>query len=179
MNAEGVEIAALRAELQRLDGLEQMRTRIHHCARALDRLDRSLLEAQFWPDAHVDYGVFYRGPVPGFLDVAMRFQGSMRDTQHLIGSVCIELDGDEARSESYVHANHVIVEDEGLTQLRVGGRYLDRFERRGGMWRLTYRTEVIDWGSRFRQADGWFESNDPLPKGQRNRGDLSYEFMKC
>ena len=170
------EIELLRGEVARLKGLEQMRTRIYQCARALDRLDRGLLEAQFWPDAQVDYGAFYQGAITGFLDVAMRFQGSMRDTHHLIGNILIEIAEESAGAETYVQAHHVI--DEGqLTHLTVGARYLDRFSRRDGEWRLIFRTEVMDWGRSIPMQDRWFESNDALPKGSRGKADLSYRFL--
>lgn len=172
------EIESLRIEIAHLRALEQLRGRIYQCARALDRLDRGLLEAQFWPDARVDYGAIYQGDLSGFLDVAMRFQGSMRDTQHLIGNVSIEIAGDFASAESYVHAHHVIVDDGRLVHLTVGARYLDRFALRHHEWRLSFRTEVMDWGRKLAVDDAWFESNDQLPKGLRARKDLSYQYLK-
>ncbi len=165
--------------VRRLAGFEQIRGCIYRCARALDRLDRELLSAQFWPDGHIEYGSIYRGPVPGFVEVAMQFQGSMRDTQHLVGNPLIEIDGANACAESYVHAHHVIEEPEGLIELVVGGRYLDRFERRGDEWRIVYRTEVLDWGRRSVLLGGWFEASDALPKARRDRGDLSYELLSA
>lgn len=177
MDFSSQEIDALRAQLEQLGGLEQIRGRIYQYARALDRLDRELLEAQFWPDATVDYGEIYRGAIAGFLDVAMGFQGSMRDTQHFIGNILIEMDGDAASAESYVHAQHVLVEGDRLVQLVVGGRYLDRFARRENLWRLCHRTEVLDWGRRLPMTERWFDENAQLPKGRRGREDLSYSFL--
>ncbi len=174
---EPEEFALLRSEVQRLTGLEQMRARIYQCARALDRLDRGLLEEQFWDDALVDYGSFYQGAIAGFLDVAMGFQGSMRDTQHLVGNISIQIAAASASVESYVHAHHVMEKDGRLVHLIVGARYLDRFARRDGDWRLIYRTEVIDWGRSLQVEDRWFESNDQLPKGNRGRSDLSYGYL--
>ncbi len=171
---EPEEFALLRSEVQRLTGLEQIRARINQCARALDRLDRALLEEQFWADARVDYGSFYQGAIAAFLDVAMSFQGSMRDTQHLVGNISIQIAAAGASAESYVHAHHVLEKDGRLLHLIVGARYLDRFACRDGDWRLIFRTEVMDWGRSLPVEDRWFESNDQLPKGMRGRADLSY-----
>lgn len=167
----------LRSEVQRLTGLEQMRARIYQCARALDQLDRDLLEEQFWTDAQVDYGSFYQGTIAGFLDVAMGFQGSMRDTQRLVGNTSIQIAGTSASAESYVHAHHVMKPDGRLLHLIVGARYLDRFVQRDGDWRLIFRTEVMDWGQSLPVENRWFESNDQLPKGKRGRSDLSYGYL--
>lgn len=167
----------LAKEVARLRAREEIRARVFGFCRALDRLDAALLLAQFHPEAEVDYGVFYKGPVAGFVPVAMGFQGSMRETQHLVGNVCIELEGERASAESYVHAHHVIVQGEERVQLMVGARYLDRFELRGGAWKIAYRTEVIDWGRWLPIAERWFEDNREMPKGQRSPADLSYRFL--
>ena len=171
------QMQSLLTQLRRLQGIDEIRTRVHHCARALDRLDAGLLRRQFWDDAQIDYGSIYRGSIAGFVDIAIAFQSRMRDTQHLVGNVTVTIDGDRAASESYVHAQHVIEEAGDLKQLVVGGRYLDRFERRNGEWRISYRTEVIDWGRMVPIAERWFEHSNELPKGLRSAEDLSYRYV--
>ena len=168
---------ALRAALAALQAHEQIRRCIYAYARGLDRLDRTLLGAQFWPDAEVDYGRIYRGPVTGFIEVALAFQGAMRDTQHLVGNVLIALETPHASVESYVQAAHVLTERGERTQLLVGARYLDRFERRGAEWRIAYRSEVIDWARKVPILEDWFELNEELPKGTRGSADPSYRLL--
>lgn len=177
-NADDESIRILLREVRRLQAMEAVRKCIHQCARALDRLDAQLLREQFWDDARIDYGRIYRGGIGGFVDVAMRFQGSMRDTQHLVGNVTAEIDGERAASESYVQAQHVIEDATGLKQLLVGGRYLDRFERRAGEWRICARTEVIDWARHMPIPERWFEDNQELPKGLRDSADPSYQYLR-
>lgn len=168
---------ALGREVERLTAAEAIRQRVYGFCRSLDRLDRTLLAAQFWPDAEVDYGVFHQGSVSKFIDVALRFQGSMRDTHHLVGNVQVDVHGDRATAESYVHAHHVLTQGEDRVQLLVGARYLDRFERRDGDWRIVFRTEVIDWGRWLPIPERWFEQNGEMPKGRRDRDDLSYRYL--
>jgi hypothetical protein len=59
----------------------------------------------------------------------------------------------------------------------VGARYLDRLERRDGEWRISFRTEVIDWGRWLPVPERWFEQNNEMPKGRRDRDDLSYRYL--
>ena len=167
-------IDVLRTQLETLLAHEAARQRLYAVSRAMDRLDHELLSAQFWPDAEVDYGVFYKGLIGGFIDIAMRFQGAMRDTQHLVGNVLVRLQGDELFAESYVQAHHVIVAPEGNAQLLVGARYLSRLQRRDAEWRIVYQTEVLDWGRWLPITDRWFDDNTEMPKGRRDREDLSY-----
>ena len=171
------ELENLRLVVAELSAREAIRSRIHSYSRALDRLDAELLASQFWPDAVVDYGTFYQGAIDGFLPIALGFQGSMRDTQHLVGNVCAQVAGDVASAESYVHAHHVIVQGDDLVQLMVGARYLDRFELRSGQWRISFRTEVIDWGRWLPVPERWFEASTEMPKGLRGRNDLSYRYL--
>ncbi len=171
-----VELDQLHRQVQQLMAREAVRARMLSVARAYDRLDRELMLEQFWPDATVDYGVFYQGGILGFIDVAMSFQGAMRDTQHLLGNIAVQVEGNTAHAESYVHAYHVTKEDGALVQLIVGARYLSRFAYRQEEWRITYQTEVLDWGRRLPIAEQWFEQNREMPKGRRDRSDLSYQY---
>ena len=164
MNDFELQLRELRGEVASLRAHEAIRQRIHAYSRALDRLDRALLLAQFWPEAQLDYGVFYRGEISGFLDIALDFQRSMRDTHHLVGNISASIDGDRASAESYVHAHHILLQGDELVRLQVGARYLDRFEQRDGEWRLSYRTELIDWGQWLPEAGRWFERAIPASK---------------
>jgi hypothetical protein len=166
----------LRLQIERLRANEEIRECVHNYARALDHLDRRLLAAQFWPDARVDYGAFYQGPVGGFVECAMRFQNAMRDTQHLVGSIKVTLSGTAADVDSYVHATHVLLDGTELVQLSVGARYLDRFEQRNSVWRLSSRTEIMDSGRWIRIPERWCGLAREMPKGLRARTDLSRRF---
>lgn len=172
------ELAALAGRLRALQDRQDITAVLHNAARALDRLDRELLAAQYHADAEVDYGAIYRGPIAGFLDVTMQFQGAMRDTQHFVANLNIQLDGDSAVAESYVYAHHVIQQGDAPHELIVGGRYLDRLTRRDGAWRIAFRTELLDWGRHAPIPERWFDENKELPKGARGRADRSYEFLR-
>jgi hypothetical protein len=63
---------------------------------------------------------------------------------HFISNVMIELDGDEAKAESYHIAVIVREENEG-SLARIGGRYLDRFALRDGRWAIAHRSVIFDW----------------------------------
>ena len=54
---------------------------------------------------------------------------------------------------------------------------LDRFERRGGEWRIAERTAVTEW-SRVDDAAGRFTPGEGLQMGQRDRSDASYALFE-
>lgn len=113
--------------------------------RGLDRLDQSLLAAQFWPDARLEYGIFSGGPA----DFAAFCMAALKDhdrNHHLLGQHLIEFAGDEAFGEVYYQAYHRTTDDAGAKRdLVIAGRYVDRYERRDGIWKIAYRSELVDW----------------------------------
>ena len=62
-------------------------------ARAIDRCDAELLKTLFHPDATDDHGMFV-GTASDFIDWVMPVLATMDRTQHIIGQVLIEVDGD-------------------------------------------------------------------------------------
>ena len=59
----------------------------------------------------------------------------------------IRIDGDVAQVDTYCVAHHVShPDDQGAqTDMVLGLRYVDRFERRQGEWKIALRTLVADW----------------------------------
>lgn len=114
--------------------------------RGLDRLDGVLLAAQFWPDARLEYGIFAGGPID-FVAFCMAALQDHDHNQHLIGQHLIDFAApDEAFGEVYYQAYHRTTNEAGTKRdLIIAGRYVDRYERRGGMWKIAYRCELVDW----------------------------------
>jgi hypothetical protein len=146
-------------------------------ARAIDRCDADLLRTLFHPDATDDHGIF-AGTAAEFIDWVMPLLGSMMRTQHIIGQVLIEVDGDRAAGESYFEAHHAMAGADGDVHMVVAGRYLDRFERRDGRWKISHRQAVYDWSSRTPLTDG-YDRDDPgnMTFGRRGSADASYAYL--
>jgi len=140
----------LAASLQALlDKQAITETLLGYC-RAVDRRDADLMRRVYWPDAIDDHAVF-KGDVEAFLAYAFPFMEGVV-TSHAITNIWIDLTGPaEAFSECYFQAFHDLpghdLPAEGGARLErvVGGRYLDRHEKRGGEWRIIARTLAIDW----------------------------------
>ena len=143
--------------------------------RALDRLDVELMRSVFFEDAYCEYG-FYNGPPGPFADFAMAALGDHAANQHLLGNVLIEVEGDEAFGEVYFHAYHKVkaATGEGFEDLVIAGRYIDRYEKRDGAWRIAYRSERNDWSRTTPTNDPYFEAAPDGLRGSR-RDDAVYE----
>ena len=148
---------------------------VYTLARGIDRCDAALLRSVFHPDATDDHGVFH-GTAADFVDWVLPLLATMKRTQHFIGNVLVRVDGDRAAGESYFIAHHTLPQAEGgdLT-MTAAGRYLDRFERRGGEWRIAHRRAVYDWQARTPATDGWNRAEPGAwAFGQRAPADASY-----
>lgn len=128
------------------------RQEIHDCllrfCRGMDRFDRDLYLSAFHTDAEMAAGP-YVGDVPGCWDWAkpMHEVGQVL-THHLLLNHHVDIDGDTAHSECYyqfVARNHPWEEGGSETVMLAGGRYIDRLERRGSVWKIALRTNIIEW----------------------------------
>jgi hypothetical protein len=129
--------------LQALLDKDAIRDCLYRYARGVDRADEALLRSAYWPDAHDCHGA-YRGGVDGFIAQALpRLRAGGRGV-HQISNMLIELHGDLAAVESSFLALQTTAAAPAQATF-LCGRYLDRFERRGGEWRIADRTVVYDW----------------------------------
>jgi hypothetical protein len=147
---------------------------VHRVARAIDRRDPELLATLFHPDATDDHGMF-AGTAADFIAWVMPVLGTMKRTQHLIGQVLVEVSGEQARAESYFIAHHTIAGPDGDVLMLAAGRYLDRFERRDGVWKIAHRLAVYDWNDTRASTDS-FDRSDPngWTYGVAGPADASY-----
>ncbi|WP_370935070.1 nuclear transport factor 2 family protein [Amycolatopsis sp. cg13] len=88
--------------------------------------------------------LWFSGPAKDFVDGSRRMSGGALRSKHFIGSPVIEAVGDRA----FVETNAMLVSDhlEWGLGVTVHNRFLDRVERRDGVWRITRRDSVYDMG---------------------------------
>jgi hypothetical protein len=146
-------------QIRDLVAQEAIRSTLHRYCRAADRCDWPQFADVFHDDAVIDHGE----PMMkhAFVEKAReRVVRLWESTQHMLGQIHIELDGASADSEAYLIAHHVTRREPGADGRRLvafGGRYVDRFEERGGEWRIARRVLVKDWHDDrlYQPATGW------------------------
>ena len=138
---------------------------VRYC-RGIDRCDADELRSVFTPDAVLDYG---SGPQArdGMVDQLIAGLRAMRLTQHSISNALVEIDGDRARAETYCTALHILGLPGQEIEMVVGGRYLDRLERREDGWQIAERLYVMDWN---RQGPATMLDSGGLYDTLRRRG---------
>ena len=155
---------------------EQIGDVIKQLARGTDRLDEALMASCYHPDGTDDHNVF-RGSGTEFARWVVETLDFFEATMHFIASPFITIDGDTAHTDTYCVAHHVSAPDAGdQSDLVLGLRYVDRFERRDGRWLIAARVCAFDWSyripfdaaSRYVFEPGW-------TVGARDRSDITYQ----
>jgi hypothetical protein len=149
-------------ELALLLDRDKIRQCIVRLARGEDRRDAQLITASYWPDSVTDYGVF-KGSFSEYLAWVVPGSPAIPVTQHVLGQTLTVLEGDQASSETQVVSYHRVNMGTEERDTIVGGRYLDRFEKRGPEWRIAQRTMLYDWFQDFGLAIDWSKGVLGLP----------------
>lgn len=113
---------------------------------ALDTKDWPLLRTCFTEDAVTVYEGLgqFEGPA-AIEDVCRGALGALDRSHHLIGNVTVDVDGDTATAQCYLHAQHVKAGTEGGELYVVAGRYTDRLVRGPEGWRFAHRHLETWW----------------------------------
>jgi ketosteroid isomerase-like protein len=132
--------------LQVLLDKEQIRDVTYRFARGVDRHDWELIRSCYHDDAVDRHGIF-NGPANEYIEWVMENVPKLATaTTHHVSNGQIDVQGDVAYCESYVLANHRYERNDGTSaDFLCGARYVDRFERRDGEWRIAHRQLLWDW----------------------------------
>lgn len=162
--------------------------------RALDRLDEEMLRSVFHPDSQHNHG--FVGPssdpdapsAPGkpgdFVAYALQVLSQMAYTHHQLGNIYVEVEGNIAYTEAYFTAYERLRARsdpkagpgaaETEMDLFVGGRYLDKFEKRDGVWKIVRRTATTDWRRTEAPTSQEADLGNPALRALQNRDDFFY-----
>lgn len=161
------------ARLQELLDRQEIYDLLCRYCRGIDRWDRALLRSVYHDDA-TDHRGFFTGSADAFCDFAMATLKDIASCQHMLGNALIEIDGDVAFGEIYFQAHHRIIENGLEKDFFVGGRYVDRYEKRAGTWKIAHRSELNDWCQTLPATDDWIRRTPSALKGGRGAADLTY-----
>lgn len=122
--------------------------------RGLDWLDEAALKECFHPDAHVDYG-FFIGNAHDWCTMVMPIEAQSLHRFHYVFNILIEVNGDAAEAESNSLAGGRSPDGKGgFNQSFFGSRYLDRLEKRDGVWRISERRTLLEFAQQMPSSGG-------------------------
>lgn len=146
--------------------------------RGCDRLDVALLASAFHPDAVDEHNHFSSSGA----EVAENIIGRTRTffkwkrTMHSIQNHLVRLDGDRAYGETHWTLAAVSIAENPEVLEERGGRYLDRFDRRGGEWRIAHHYVITEWIRKTELAESFADLGIEI-RGTQTDADPSYRFL--
>jgi len=156
---------------------EEIHDRLMRYARGIDRNDGALCQDAFWPDALVDHGHSkFKGESIGRLFDDVSKHNTHRQV-HYIMNLVIELNGDLATSEAQSWYCAETERNEVAYLINRSIRYIDRWEKRDGEWRIFHRLVVENWNRVDAVAERVPNSED-IAKCKDDKTDPSYMMFE-
>ncbi len=161
---------------------------VHRYCRGMDRMDKALTLSCWHPGGTDDHAPLYSGTAEGFVEWLWPVHGQMSLTRHIVTNIIIDLKDDRAAVESYWTVLLQVEHREKWYDVTGGGRYLDQFECRDGIWAIRHRQSVMDWNrvepveltmADFSDPPLVTPNNPevPVPVPARDESDLSYKIL--
>ena len=180
---------------ERIADRMQIQDCMYRWCRAVDRLDYEGMRASFHPDAVDRHGAF-DGDINGLVEWIRARHAAIPFSMHAVSNMLIEFAGpDRALVETYVRTTQRYPAEarQALDQLAGGragsgdgamdlltcSRYVDRFERRDGEWKIALRTLVADWKQFVEVPQGQPKPPASQEVGRRNDDDFIYRERRA
>jgi hypothetical protein len=111
-------------------------------ARHMDSRQWAALDTILDAHASADYGIGVLRGRAAIVASLREFLDACGPTQHLLGNVVIDIDGEHARSSCYVSDMHLGTGEKSRLTFSTLGEYHDRWRRIEGRWWLVHRTKL-------------------------------------
>ena len=167
------------ARLQAIEDRNAIHENQMRYLRGVDRKDWDLIRSAYWPDAAHDHGEV-KGDVEQLIGWIQEWHAVIPQVLHFLGNEYIELNGDVAIMESYLLTLQDEVSENGSKFDWIGSRYIDRYERRNGEWKIAERVVPLVFTRPSMEPSGkplvdpvvWStrDENDPLWRMRREAG---------
>jgi hypothetical protein len=138
------------AELRRLTDTAAVCDTLYRFAAGIDQRDWALYRSVFTDEIELDYGS-YRAENVGlvaadtWVERARLLFTGLDASQHSLFNPRVIVDGDTARCDIYVQAEHFLHNSQGDNWWSIGGWYSDRLVRAGGGWKIRGKKLTVAW----------------------------------
>jgi ketosteroid isomerase-like protein len=162
-------------KIKELIDKQELRDLVSRYARAVDRDDWDTVKTCFTDDATDNHGVVV-GSINDLATQAKEHLSKYWGVMHCLCQHYSEIEGDNARGETYALTTHRRNAEtgDGEEDTFSGLRYLDRYQRIDGKWKIAERVTTLEWCTTV-PTRNWL----PIEKfvtGKRDETDISYSF---
>ncbi len=165
-------------DVRRLLDIREIEDVLKRYVRGYDRGSAELMLSCYHPGALDMHGTV-DGPATEFVPNSLARAAQNGVGVHPIMNVTIEFEGDDtAWSEAYFVSWNKFLDPDGDKDVLLAGRYLDRFERRDGDWKIAHRQVAYDFMREDPANEPWHRPPfaNKILKGVR--GPQDYVFTR-
>lgn len=139
---------------------------------ACDRTDAELMASVYAREGSYDDHGIVRGPGDHYArEMTAIIADITTAISHTLGQSIIQVDGDEARAETFFLAFMTADGEDGTPRVsQLAGRFVDRLERGADGWRIKHRVAVHDLSVTHRIDEDFMATNE-LVRGSRGSDD--------
>jgi hypothetical protein len=130
--------------LQQLIDKQALHELVLTYCRACDRRDFVLLRTLYHDDAIDDHGAMFCGSADAYVAWLPGVLANFAATVHSVSNALFVVAGERAQGELYALAHHRTHAPQAR-DIVIGGRYLDHYERRAGVWKFSRRSLALDF----------------------------------
>jgi ketosteroid isomerase-like protein len=158
--------------LQEVLDHHEIRKLLAEYCHACDRADARLMASVYTGDDSFDDHGLVRAPGPEYaLKMTELILQRSEVVSHILGQSLIKIDGDVAGAETFFLGLMRIPGADGTPRLnQLAGRFIDRFERIDGRWRIKHRVAVRDTSITFKVEED-MQATYGMTPGRRDRDD--------
>lgn len=168
-------------QLDKLLSIEAIRNLVSQYCHAADRGDIELMYSLYEEDAIDEHGYNTTGTAKEFIEGIEPLQQHIDGLQHNVTNHVIHVNGDQAEGQVYVVAYHRFETETGPAILMTGGRYLDKYSRKNGIWKIAHRRCISDWNHQFpidMNAEQKDYTEGKISQGKIGAEDPAYDFFQ-
>lgn len=169
------------ARLARLLDQQDIERVIHRYCRGIDRRDLALVRSCYHDDATDQHGSFF-GSADEYVAWVDGLLARYQFTTHSLHQITVEFAEAPdplprvAAVETYGVSVHRGDPARPHQNLATAFRYLDRFERRQGVWKIASRVAIGEWSIRL-PAEAWWSIPETHTQSRRDTSDPIYALL--
>jgi len=120
----------------------------------------------------------FTGSYTDYLEIDAASWAPYTAQQHYLGNHLCQVDGEQALAETYQFSFYWAVPGaDPKLNTQNSGRYLDRYERRGGAWRVIHREFIRNFSFPIAPA-GFGTPGNGWPLAAQDRSDPAYRTLQ-
>lgn len=137
--------ASLDSALTDLIAKQEITDVLHRYCQGCDHSDEEILRGVFHEDCITDHAG-WRGKSQDWVTMALQWLSNRVAVTHIVTNPYVQLYGERAIMNChFIGYNRVPTADSNmLEESLVKGRYIDRFEKRNGVWKIAHRIGIHD-----------------------------------